>query len=110
MSDIQQLERRVEALEAAQNDTTQTLRWSVAKLGRIASVQDEHTLRLEKIENDVGSIRHEIGSMQHELGSIQHEIGSMQHEIGSMQHSIASLRRDMPGIVAEAMREVLKPS
>ena len=82
MTEVQALERRTDALEMAQNDTTQTLRWAVAKLGRIASVQDEHTLRLEKIETDVESLRHEMDSF----------------------------RRAMPSIVAEALRVVLNKS
>jgi hypothetical protein len=73
MADIIELERRVKALEAAQNDTTQTLRWVVAKLGGISALQDEHTLRLERIETD-----------------------------------IRNLRRDLPAMMAETMREVLR--
>jgi hypothetical protein len=73
MTDIAELERRVQALEAAQTNTTQTQRWVVAKLGGISALQDEHTLRLERIEAD-----------------------------------IRSLRRDLPSIVAETMREVLR--
>ena len=73
MTDIVELERRVKALEAAQNDTTQTLRWVVAKLGGISALQDEHTLRLERIETD-----------------------------------IRNLRRDLPAMMAQTMREVLR--
>jgi hypothetical protein len=79
MTDIAELERRVSALEAAQNDTTQTQRWVVAKLGRMSAVQDEHTLRLERIESDVSEIKQEI----------------------------AGLRKDLPAIVSESLREVL---
>jgi uncharacterized coiled-coil protein SlyX len=50
MTTIEDLDRRVTTLERAQNDTTETLRWVVAKLGRVSAVQDEHTLRLERIE------------------------------------------------------------
>jgi predicted nucleic acid-binding Zn-ribbon protein len=110
MTDIQALEHRTDALEVAQNDTTQTLRWAVAKLGRIASVQDEHTLRLEKIETDLESIRHEMGSFRQEMGSFRNEMGSFRHEMGSVRNDMASLRRDMPSIVADAMREVLNKS
>ena len=51
---LEDLDRRATALEAAQSDTTQTLRWVVAKLGRIQAVQDEHTLRLERLESEGG--------------------------------------------------------
>ncbi len=60
MPTLEDLDHRVSALEAAQNDTTQTLRWVVAKLGRISAVQEEHTLRLERIESDVKGLREEL--------------------------------------------------
>ena len=50
---LDDLDRRTTALEHAQNDTTQTMRWVVAKLGRMQAVQDEHTLRLERLETKV---------------------------------------------------------
>ena len=64
MADVQELERRVQALEAAQNDTTQTLRWVVARLGKVSAVQDEHTLRLERIEAEVSGFRREFNVFQ----------------------------------------------
>jgi hypothetical protein len=63
MTAIEDLERRVSALEAAQNDTTQTQRWVVARLGRMSSVQDEHTLRLERIESDLKGLRADLPVM-----------------------------------------------
>ncbi len=87
MTDILELERRVTALEAAQNDTTQTLRWVVSKLGKMSAVQDEHTLRLERVESRLEKVETRLGRVENE---------------------IISLRSDMPAIVAQAMREVLK--
>lgn len=80
MTDIADLERRVNALEAAQNDTTQTLRWVVSKLGTIAAVQQEHTLRLDRIDGRLDRVEGEL----------------------------KGLRSDLPLIVADTMREVLK--
>jgi hypothetical protein len=87
MSDLPELTRRVEALEAAQNDTAQTLRWVVAKLGRVSAVQDEHTLRLERIEGRIDGV----------------DAG-----LRKVETDVHSLRTDMPAIVAGAMRDVLK--
>ncbi len=80
MADVQELERRVQALEADQNDTTQTLRWVVARLGKMPAVQDEHTLRLERIEGDVSGLRREF------------------HDFSA----------GLPSLTGDAMREVLK--
>jgi septal ring factor EnvC (AmiA/AmiB activator) len=44
------LDRRVGALEHAQNDTTGTLRWAAATLGQMRAVQDDHTQCLERVE------------------------------------------------------------
>lgn len=103
MTGIQELEHRTDALEVAQNDTTQTLRWAVAKLGRIASVQDEHTLRLEKIETDIESLHHNVGSLRGNVDTLRNNVDTLRNDLGS-------LRRDMPSIVADAMREVLNKS
>jgi hypothetical protein len=80
VADIVELERRVAALEAAQYDTTETLRWVVAKLGRVSAVQDEHGLRLERIEADVREVKSDL----------------------------KGLSRDLPAMMAETMREVLR--
>ena len=94
MADTQELEPRVAALETAQNDTTQTLRWVVAKLGRVSSVQDEHTLRLERVET--------------RLGSVETRLGNVETGLAGVRTDLAGLRRDLPGMMADVMREVLK--
>jgi hypothetical protein len=87
MTEMLELTRRADALETAQNDTTQTLRWVVAKLGRMSAVQEEHTLRLERLESDMTSVRQELKGLRQEFNE---------------------LRLDLPTIIAETMREVLK--
>lgn len=56
MITLEDLDRRNKALEKAQGDTTETLRWAVAKLGQISAVQDQHTLRLDRIEGKLDKI------------------------------------------------------
>lgn len=80
MTGAVELEHSVTALETAQNETTQTLRWTVAKIGRIAAVQDEHTLRLERIETDVAKLQTEF----------------------------SAFRRELPVMIGDVMRDVLK--
>ena len=87
MTTIEELERRVQALETAQKQTAETQEWMAATLGRIAAVQDghiktlkDHTQRLDRIEIDVREVKTDI----------------------------KSLRNDLPGIIAETMREVLR--
>jgi chromosome segregation ATPase len=88
MADLAELEKRVEALEAAQNDTTQSLRWAVSKLARIAAVQDEHTLHLERLST----------TQDNQTARLER-----------IEGEISSLRRDLPGMVIDAVREGMKP-
>lgn len=87
MTDLAELERRVTALEAAQNDTTQTLRWVVAKLGRVAAVQEEHTLRLDRIES---------------------RLDKVEDKLDRLQSDFSAHREELPGMIADIMREVLR--
>ena len=77
---LEDLEKRVIALESAQKTNKGTLEWISGTLGKIAATQDNHTARLDKLDNDVQAVKDDI----------------------------AGLRRDLPSIVAETMREVLK--
>jgi hypothetical protein len=67
MTTIEELDRRVKALEAAQKHTAETQEWMAGTLGRIAAVQDrhtktleDHTQRLERLESDVREIRTDL--------------------------------------------------
>lgn len=75
---LEDLDRRVTALERTQGDTTESLRWVVAKLGRIQAVQDEHTLRLDRLET----------------------------KVDRMERKLDGLIEALPDIVAEAVRSV----
>jgi chromosome segregation ATPase len=60
MTSIEDLERRVSALEAAQKQTKESQEWMAATLGRIAAVQDDHTQRLQRLETDLKSLREDL--------------------------------------------------
>ena len=84
---IDELERRIVALETAQKHTAETQEWMAGTLGRIAAVQDkhtatlaEHTKRFDRIEADVREVKADV----------------------------KVLRKDLPSIVIDAVREALK--
>jgi chromosome segregation ATPase len=93
MTDIELLARRVEALEEAQLDArvsslevaarhnAKQIEWMATTLGRMSATQDQHTKEMAELRADVTAIKVDL----------------------------SSLRRDLPSIVADAMREVLKP-
>jgi peptidoglycan hydrolase CwlO-like protein len=60
---LDELDRRTTALEKAQADTTDTLKWVVAKLGGIQAVQDEHTLRLERLETRLDKVEAKVDAL-----------------------------------------------
>ena len=101
MIEMQSPEPRVTALETAQNEAVQTLRWVVAKLGRVAAVQDEHTLRFERVEA-------RLGNVEFRLGNVEKGLAEVRGEIVEVRADLAGLRRDLPGMMAEVMRDVLK--
>jgi chromosome segregation ATPase len=94
---LEDLDRRVTALERAQGDTTESLRWVVAKLGRVQAVQDEHTLRLERVETKVDE--HTL-----RLERLETKVDRMDARLGSVERKLDGLIEALPGIVAEAVR------
>lgn len=80
MTTVEDLERRVSALETAQKETAKTQTWMAATLGHIAAVQDEHTQRLDRIESDLRTVKSDL----------------------------KCLRADLPAMLAEAVREGLQ--
>lgn len=101
MIEAQDIERRCTALEVAQNETTQTLKWVVARMGRMSAVLDEHTLRLDRIES-------RLGNVETRLGSVETRLGNVETRLGNVENGLNSLRRDLPTMIADVMREVLK--
>jgi hypothetical protein len=94
---LEDVDRRTTALEKVQGETAESLRWTVAKLGRIQAVQDEHTLGLERLETKV----ERIGTVQqdHTL-----RLERVEAKLGHLEHKLDGLIEALPGIVAEAVR------
>jgi peptidoglycan hydrolase CwlO-like protein len=67
---LEDLDRRVSALERAQGETTESLRWVVAKLGRIQAVQDEHTLRLERVEGRLEKVEAKVDALPRAIAEL----------------------------------------
>ena len=74
---VEDLDRRVSALERAQGETTETLRWVVTKLARVQAVQDEHTLRLERLESKVDTLGSKVDTMESKVDALPRAIAEM---------------------------------
>jgi hypothetical protein len=94
---LEDLERRTSKLEQAQNETTESLRWVVAKLGRIQAVQDEHTLRLERLE----TVQQDHTSRLERLETVQTDHTS---RLERLEHKLDGLIEALPGVVVDAVR------
>lgn len=80
MATVEELERRVSALEAAQRETAKTQTWMASTLGRIASIQDQHTVAIAELQADIREVKADL----------------------------KGLRADLPAMLTEAVREGLK--
>jgi hypothetical protein len=67
---LEDLDRRVTALERTQSDTTETLRWVVTKLARMQAVQDEHTLRLERVEARLDGLKTKVDALPRAIAEL----------------------------------------
>ena len=67
---FEDLDQRVTALERTQSDTTETLRWVVTKLARMQAVQDEHTLRLERVEARLDSLETKVDALPRAIAEL----------------------------------------
>ena len=101
MTDITELDRRVSALEAVHYDTTQTQRWVVAKLGQMSAVQEQHSLRLERVEVDVQELKAD-------MREVKADVQELKADMREVKADLKGLRADLPRIVGDVMREVLK--
>ena len=86
-ADFDDLKTRVSRLERASINTTGTITWMAGMLGTIKAGQDNHTERLDRIDTRLNGI---------------------DTRLGRIEAGVAGVRKDMPGIVAEAMREVIR--
>ena len=74
---LERLDQRMTAVEHAQVETTETLRWLVTKVARVQAVQDEHTLRLERLETKVDRLDDRLGMVETQLAALPRAIAEM---------------------------------
>jgi hypothetical protein len=67
---LEDLDRRVTTLERTQGETTETLRWVVTKLARLQAVQDEHTLRLERVESRLDRVEVKLDALPRAIAEL----------------------------------------
>jgi chaperonin cofactor prefoldin len=81
---LEDLDRRVTALERAQGENTETLKWVVAKLGRVSAVQDEHTLRLDRIEGKLETVNVNVDNLTVRIGQLEAKIDAIPRVVAEL--------------------------
>jgi len=92
---LENLDQRVTALEHAQGETTETLRWVVTKLARMQAVQDEHTLRLERLESKVDNLETKVDKLDARLGNVETRLGAVETQMHALPRTIAEMMSEM---------------
>jgi len=91
---IEQLGRRIDALEGSLRGEVGLLRGDVGSLrGEVGS-----------LSSDVGSLRGEVGSLSSDVGSLRGEVGSLSSDVGSLRGDVGSLRSELRAGLAETRR------
>jgi predicted nuclease with TOPRIM domain len=94
---LEDLDRRATALERTQGETTETLRWVVTKLACMQAVQDEHTLRLERLET-------KFDKLESKVDKLESKVDKLESKVDGIGHKLDGLIESLPGIVSEAIR------
>ena len=81
------LTKRVTVLEKASINNTETITWMAGTLGQMKSTLDTHTTRLNAMDDRLDSI---------------------DERLDRVEAKVDDLKETLPGIVATAMREVLR--
>jgi chromosome segregation ATPase len=100
-STAEDLGRRATALEHAQGETTETLRWVVTKLARTQAVQDEHTLRLERLESKVDKLDGRLDNVETRLEKVETRLEKVETRLGKVETGLEALPRTIAEMIAE---------
>ena len=100
MATLEDLERRVVALEKAQNTNTETLEWMAGTLGRVKATTDMHTTRLDRIDETLAGHTKTLADHTKRFDDID-------TRLGRLERVVTDLKNELPDIVANALREVL---
>ena len=61
--------------------------------------------RLDRVEGKVDALQTTVEGLQNTVGGLQGTVGGLQGTVGGLQATVNSLIRDLPKIVADAVRE-----
>jgi len=109
-ADFNDLKTRVTRLERASVNNTETITWMASTLGTIKAGVDMHTKRLDSIDSRLDGIDVRLDGIDVRLDGIDVHLDGIDDRLDRIESDLKGLRDDMPGIVAAAMREVMRKS
>jgi chromosome segregation ATPase len=112
---IADLDRRVAALEktakgqdrhnARVAELLTELKEDVALLRRHAISTGQ---KVEDIDARLGALETRMGALEARMGKFETRMDKLEFGLEGVRAELAALRRDLPGMIAETMREVLR--
>ena len=107
MITLDEVERRLVALESSQTINASTMKWMVGTLGQIQATVDNHTDRLDKIDGTLEQHSSTLTQNTKTLGEHTKTLAEHTKLLNGLQTDVRGLTNALPDIVATAMREVL---
>jgi outer membrane murein-binding lipoprotein Lpp len=103
---LENVDQRVTKLEHAQGETTETLRWVVTKLARMQAVQDEHTLRLERLETKVDGLETKVDGLETKVDRLETKVDRLDTKVDTLETKVDTLETKvdaLPRAIAEVV-------
>ena len=58
--------------------------------------------------DDLAAVKTRMDRVETRLGGVESRLGGVENGLGGLEHKVSALTRDLPKIVADAMRDVLR--
>lgn len=111
MIDVEELERRVAALEASAKTDVPALK---RDLRRILSLQDDELDQLEALNRRIAALELAVTAnartAERGFAETHARLDRVEADVAQIKVDVSGLRRDLPAIIGDVLREVLKGS
>jgi uncharacterized coiled-coil protein SlyX len=108
MLTMEDVERRLVALETAQMTNAATMKWMVGTLGQIQATVDNHTERLDDHTQRLERLQSTVDDHTKRHDDHTKRLDRIEGEVRGLRTDVRGLVTSMPEIVASALRDVLQ--
>ncbi len=100
--------RKDAARERAQNENTVTPKWLAGTLAQVKALADDHTERLQRIEQDLNGQSTRLDHMDKRLDRMDARLDKVDGRLDHIERDVKGLREEVPGLVTDALRQGLR--